>query len=294
MIRRNPLLLFIGLSYSLSWLCWAPLVLAKHGLISSHPSQYLHFLGALGPALAALITARAHGGRSGLRSLLERLRAWRIPPIWHLVAWVSPGALLLVSVAVLYLIRGEPWDPALFGRSAEYPQLPGPVYWVASIVFYGFGEETGWRGYALPHLQQERSAFVATLFLSVIWALWHLPLFAFSPGLSRMGVAKILGWYFSILTGAILFTWLMNSTGSVLIAAVFHGTMDIVFVSPGPASLTTLLGALITIWGVIILFVAGPRHLSRRGKIVMDKTGTLTARTDAATGIQAHSHNPRL
>lgn len=279
MNTRRPLLLFFTLAFSLSWLCWAPLVLARFGLISFQPSRYLHLLGSFGPALAALITAGICGGRAQQRDLLRRAFAWRVPLRWHLLAWLSPLLLFATAALVARLVGGETWDWRTTGTSLEYPELPVLTYWAASLVFYGWGEETGWRGFALPYLQQRRSALAATLWLSVLWALWHLPLFAFASGLSRMGLAEIAGWYFSILTGAVLFTWLVNSTGgSVLIAAVFHGTMDVVFVSPAPAILSNVLGALITMGGVIVLVANGPRSLSRQGKVVAEGVTVMTRR----------------
>jgi uncharacterized protein len=269
MLHRYPLLFFFLLSYAISWSVWSPLILAKQGIIPYQPPQYLHLVGSLGPALAALIMTRVCSGSVGLRDLLRRMFEWRVAPRWHAIAWFSP--FLLFFVAVL-LTGWNSWEPQSFGRSAEYPELPALLYGVASILFYGWGEETGWRGFALPHLQTHQSALKATVILSLGWALWHLPLFGFTPGFSRMGVAEVLGWYFSILTGAILLTWLTNSTrGSVLIAAIFHGTMDIVFVSPASPSIANALGALITVWGIAVLVIARPQYLSGTGKVVVDR-----------------------
>ncbi len=58
MLRRYPLLFFFLLSYIISWSIWSPLLLAKQGIITDRPPQYLHLLGSLGPALAALIMRR--------------------------------------------------------------------------------------------------------------------------------------------------------------------------------------------------------------------------------------------
>ncbi len=266
MLYRYPLLFFFLLSYAISWSIWSPLLLAKQGMISYQPPQYLHLLGSLGPALAALIMTRICSGSVGLRDLWRRMFQWRVAPRWYAIACLP---FLLFFVAILFT-GSNSWEPQSFGRSAEYPELPALVYGIASILCYGWGEETGWRGFALPHLQTHQSALKATVILSLGWALWHLPLFGFIPVFSRMGVAGILGWYFGILTGAILLTWLTNSTrGSILIAAIFHGTMDIVFVSPASASVTNILGAVITVWGIAVLFVAKPQYLSATGKVVM-------------------------
>jgi uncharacterized protein len=264
--RRYPLLFFFLLSYAISWSIWSPLLLAKQGIISYQPPQYLHLLGSLGPALAALMMTRICSGSVGLRDLWQRMFQWRVAPRWYAIACLP---LLLFFGAVLFT-GSNSWEPQSFGRSAEYPELSALFYGIASILFYGWGEETGWRGFALPHLQTHQSALKATVILSFGWALWHLPLFGFMPGFSRMGIAGVLGWYFSLLTGAILLTWLTNSTrGSIPIAAIFHGTMDIVFVSPASPSIVNALGALITVWGIAVLLIAKPQYLSAIGKVVM-------------------------
>ncbi len=263
-----PLAAFYLLACALSWTAWLPLLLWQWRLLAHPPSQYWHLAGSLGPAVAALVVAGLFGGDGALPRLLRRAVAWRVPAIWHVIAWCSPLALFGVAALALTAV-GITWDLTTFGRSLEYPELPAAGYWLASILFYGFGEELGWRGFALPRLQHGRSALAATVLLSLGWALWHLPLFGFAAGLSRMGGPEIVGWYFSILTGAILFTWLFNSTGgSVLIGAVFHGMMDVAFVSPAPPQLSAVVGALVTAWGLAVLMVAGPRALSRSGKVV--------------------------
>jgi hypothetical protein len=145
-----------------------------------------------------------------------------------------------------------------FGQTDEYPQLGLILFWIANLAFYGFGEETGWRGFALPRLQQTHSALVASLVLSVFWALWHVPLFLSLPNLMNMGIGGMIGWVLFIVTGSILLTWMYNSTrGSILILAVFHGTLDIVINSPSHGALATVMGMLFTVLGVLVLLVRG-------------------------------------
>lgn len=84
-----------------------------------------------------------------------------------------------------------------------------------------------------------------------------------------MGIGGALGWLASMITGSILMTWLFNSTrGSVLCVALFHGTLDIAMTSPVSGGLMSMMGAVITVWGVAIPFVYGRLNLSRSAAYV--------------------------
>ena len=60
-----------------------------------------------------------------------------------------------------------------------------------------------------------------------------------------------------------------ESQGSILVVALFHAAIDVAFTSAVPSPLVvTIVGALVTFWGIMVLIVAGPGCLSRRGKVV--------------------------
>lgn len=209
-------------------------------------------------------------GRAGPLDLLQRVVLWRGRFVWVAVALVAPYAMLLVSVASASLIGRESISLTGLGRSAEFPQFSALGFLAYNVISFGFGEEVGWRGFALPRLQSRHTALVASLLLTLGWALWHLPLFLYRPGYTSMGAAGIAGWFFSLLTGAVLLTWLYNeSRGSLLVVALFHATVDVAFTSRGASPLAVnVAGGLITCWGILVLVVAGHRSLSRRGRMV--------------------------
>lgn len=269
--KRRPLVIFFVLSYAISWLIWLPQLASVQGFLDRPVSPYFHLYGEVGPMLAAMIVTEITAGGSGLRELTRRMFRWRVGIAWHLIAWFGPVALFALATVIVRVAWGAWPDFSRFGQSEEFPQLPLLVYWTASILLSGWGEETGWRGFALPRLQKGRSAWQATVILSLFWAIWHLPLFGFVDGFTRMGLGGAVGWYLSLLLGAVLFTWLTNSTrGSILIAAVFHGTANIVFNSPSLGDLATVIGVLMTLWGIIVLLVYHPATLSRVGKYVIE------------------------
>jgi membrane protease YdiL (CAAX protease family) len=88
------------------------------------------------------------------------------------------------------------------------------------------GEELGWRGYALPKLLEQRTPITASLVLGMLWALWHLPNIIFPmAGVPALGPFPVVVVW--IIAQTLLFTWLyIHSRGSILIATLFHASIN--------------------------------------------------------------------
>lgn len=265
MILRFPLLAFFLLAYGISWLLWAPLWLPSFGVSDLPLLPFHHALGASGPIAAAFIVSAAETGRAGVSGLAMRMVSWQTN--WVMVALGAPFLLLFLAVLVAWIIEGE-FSLSGLGVSREFPQFSVVGFLLYNLLSFGYGEETGWRGFALPRLQQRYSALTATLLLTVGWAIWHIPLFFYRPGYTSMGIGGIAGWLLSLLTGAILLTWLFNeSKGSILVVALFHAAIDVVFTSDiASPFVVNATGVLITVWGVIIVIVSEPQYLSIKMK----------------------------
>jgi membrane protease YdiL (CAAX protease family) len=280
LVRRHPLAAFFALAYAISWILWAPLWLSRLGVAGLPVVPYHHALGALGPVTGAMIVSAVVDGWPGPRDLLRRMALWRGRVGWLVVALGAPFVVLAVALVVARVVEGSGASLAGVGVSREFPQFSALAFLAYNVVTYGYGEETGWRGFALPRLQARHSALAATLRLTVGWALWHAPLFLYRPGYTSMGVAGIAGWFASLLTGAVLLTWLFNeSRGSILVVALFHAAVDVVFTSDIASPIVVnAAGALVTIAGIAVLVVAGPRYLARAGKVVRPPdAGAVTA-----------------
>lgn len=260
----KQLTVYFTLAYLISWLIWLPLYGYVFGLNNMPAIPYNHALGGLGPLLSAFLTTWFFEKKTGLRKLTRGI--FKIQPFSYIfIALLSP--FLIVSLAVLInsgIIGGSAdWSGLL--RVREFPNFNLATFFVYNLLFFGFGEEAGWRGFALPRFQQRWNALGSTALLSVFWALWHWPLFLYRPGYTSMDITGVVGWLFSLFTGSILLSWLFNSTrGSILACAIFHATIDIAFTADiADKNVVGITGFLVTLWGILILVIFKAKHLSR-------------------------------
>jgi uncharacterized protein len=202
--------------------------------------------------LAGWVRAR---NESAVPSLQARFRLRAHDSLWIAGVILFPIILYAVGARII-LATGRNIVAPLAARSAEFPTLSFPTYALVSLAFYGFGEEVGWRGWWLPKLRTTFSPRHSAVIQGLIWVLWHIPLFFLTAGYRAMNGWTILGWALSTFASAALFVWLFKFTrGSVVVAALFHAMMDIVFLaSPHPA-VSQVLGALITFLAVVALLL---------------------------------------
>ena len=244
-VVRHPLISYFVLAYSLSWVMWLPLVLSKGGGIgllpfttssnlndtSNLPNFLLFnlilFVGALGPAIAALIVSGAIGGGKEVKHLLRRMVQVRIGIQWYMFAVFVP----LIPWLILGFFGGSSFVQRVLSVQGAIGFLLYVVT-ILSLMILGspLGEEPGWRGFALPRLQQRYGPLAGSLVLGPLWALWHLPLFFTAWGASYqiIGIPLALLLFTVTLMGfTIVMTWLFNNTkGSIFLAILFHAALD--------------------------------------------------------------------
>ncbi|MDH5294194.1 MAG: CPBP family intramembrane metalloprotease, partial [Acidimicrobiia bacterium] len=264
----SPLVAFTALAWGLSWVIWLPQIAEAKGWIEGPASIYFHLIGGIGPMVAGILVTWRWSGRAGLRRLARQstaVRDWR----WNTIGLLGPVVLFFVAVVITRIADGVWPNLSRFGASEEYATLGISLYWLANLVFYGFGEEIGWRGVLLPRLQAHMHALPATLIVALIWTLWHVPSFTFVPGYVAMDLAGFVGLFFSFLTGALIMTWIYNGSGGNLLAlALFHASLDITINTPtGSDMLYTAYGAAITVAGIAVLLRYGWRNLAHAPRV---------------------------
>jgi len=200
---------FVALAYAVSWE-WAFPFVAAGDVIEKGVGWPTNSPALLGPALAAFMVTAAVCGRTGVRDLLARMARWRMPLRWW-AATLSPLAFLAVALAVAAATGKIPGGSG-FGRYSGFPAI-GVVPVAVVTILITFGEETGWRGFALPLLQRRYGALAAALLVTPVWALWHLPYFFTVSTYRGFAPVGYVGFVFGLACGSIVLTWLYNGTG---------------------------------------------------------------------------------
>jgi membrane protease YdiL (CAAX protease family) len=263
-IERNDIFSFYFLAYLYSWAIGAPLALQARRVIPVRLPYALHYLTAFGPALAAL-TINMALRRRVLRSAPVSGDRTRCFILWLGVGFMSP--LLLFGVAKFAgRVLGQPTpDWTSLGEVNFLPGL-GLGAWLLWFLTNGLGEEIGWRGFALPRLQQTYSAFASSILLSIAWAGWHLPAFFYVPSYTALGLRILPAFFIGILAGAIVLTWLYNSSGGNLMAVVlWHASFNFVSASPNASGLAAAItSTLVIVWAAALLWRCGRKTLMTR------------------------------
>ena len=254
LIKRHSVISYFIIAYAVSWSFGIPLALFQQGMISVQIPMWLHYFAALGPLTGALIVTFLTKGRSGLRNLVAGIFKWRVDVRYYAFAILVPFGLFAAGCILNRMVTGNWPNLSLLGEVDYLPYLTPFGALGLWLVTFGLGEEAGWRGYALPHLQKTRSATVATLILGILWACWHLPMFFYRDTYIQMGIMGFPMLALSLMFAAMIFTWLYNSTnGSVLIVMIFHAVFNWLTANEaGGQFAATFLSVAIILWALYI------------------------------------------
>lgn len=242
--QRYPLLSFFVLAYGFSW--------GDYALARIWPN--FPFLFPYGPVLAALIVASVTHGMDGLKDLLGRCVRWRVKLKWYLAALCVPVAITLAAVSLNILL-----DAPMSKGAQLSPWFHLFTLFPAALVDAPLGEETGWRGYALPRFPAWRSPLANSLILGVLVAGWHMPI--------ALGAPSAAAYLIGTIAAAIMTNWVYyNSHDSALLAILYHTAQNTIggfyffrVVSGSDlVRLSWLWAAVLCMVVVVVVLLAGP------------------------------------
>lgn len=234
------------------------------------------------PMIVALLLQWLQKEKPSRTGLINFKLSWS----W-LVAVAIPFAVLLLTVVISSLMPGARLHygsegiiafAGLDGEAADefvaqFNTMPPAVAIVGTLVsglFAGctinavaaLGEEYGWRNYLVDALRGE-NFWKAALMIGFVWGIWHAPLILLGHNYPQHPVAGVgMMCAFCILMG-VLELWCVLKTGSVIPAAMMHGTInaisgatmfliqggsDLIVGVPGLAGLVAMSIVIVILW----------------------------------------------
>lgn len=240
------MVLFWFLAFAIAWTLTVPTALAQLGFIerSPVPAGLANLIG-VAPTLAAFAAAAMNRHVNALASRIFRFRA----PLSSYVLAIGAPIAWVVGAALLRERFGA--EGVEFSISAQLAVF-GAIWLLLAL-----GEEIGWRGYALPILNARFGFWRAATILGIVWAVWHYPKLLSSPFVESLEQAAPLVAKFTlqiILANYVLCWLFVRSNLSVVVAALFHATFNVIATAYPLAGIDLYVTACVAVF-VLLIFL---------------------------------------
>ncbi|MBU2644360.1 CPBP family intramembrane metalloprotease [bacterium] len=219
--RFKPFQYFI-VTFVITWTFW--FLTAFLSRLEKGKSALLVFLllGLVTPFATALWMIYSSGNESLRRSFINKLLNIRLIKIESI-----PAILLIPPVSILLsisfsLLFGYSSDQFTISKSFSFSIGSAPTLLVLFLA--ACFEELGWRGYAMESISDRSSYFKATAVFSVMWSMWHFPLFfiaqTYQNEIMKLNPLYAVNFMISIVPLAFIISWLCRKNSSSIIAAI--------------------------------------------------------------------------
>jgi len=219
------------IAFIAAWGASSLVFLANNTLLNHAPfSPILVIFTVVSVMPVAFVISMAYSRMPEVKRYLSSLVRLRGVVGWAFLALILMPALILLSIFIDRFRDGQPITDLSFPASG--PALIGLV--VAKFLYQLFffnatGEETGWRGFALPRLQASTSPLIASLVLAFFWAPWHFFLWQ-AEGKPVFSWQYWVEQYVGLIPATFLIVWLYNrSRGTILVAGMAHAAANTAF-----------------------------------------------------------------
>ena len=223
---KRELALYFLVTLFISWLVCLPAVIE-----SANGNSNLGFLVKINtfvPSLVALFFLFKFSGKKQTYNALRRIVRVRFNYRWYLFIFLLMPGLLFGAYLISWLFSGVTFQSVLLPVIKDQPF--SVIFIFAYLMFFEgpFGEEFGWRGFALPKMLNLSTPIKASLIIGFVWSLWHLPSFfitgAIQYELAQNGliIAFLIYTIYTVILSLFMTILFIKTNGSVFAAILFH------------------------------------------------------------------------
>ena len=200
---------YLSITFLIMIICWGTLIVCSiNGIIlKDNPLLYVPYLiGGWSPTIASYISLKKNKQIKGFKDWIKHIFDFK----HNLLSY-----LMVIFLGVVYIL------PQIFisGYESGFP-LYAIVLMIPIMLIGGGLEEAGWRYILQSELEKKHNFLLSTLVVSVIWWIWHLPLF-FIQGVAQYG-QNYFAFGISVLGLAFSLASIRKNTNSVCLCVLFH------------------------------------------------------------------------
>lgn len=200
---------YLSLTFLILLTGWGICLLCSFNGISLNDNKLLYLpylLGGWSPTIASYLSLRGSNKVSGIQEWFRNIFDFRHPAFSYLI---------VVLMAILFILP----QCLISGYESGAP-IFAIVIMIPVMLVAGGLEEAGWRYILQPELEQKYSFTISTIIVSIIWWLWHLPLF-YIQGTTQYG-QNYLAFGINVLGLSFALASIRKNTHSVWLCVLFH------------------------------------------------------------------------
>lgn len=200
---------YLSFTFLIMLIGWGTCVVCSLNGISLNDSKWLyvpHLLGGWSPTIASYLALKSNHKVANMKEWLKNIFDFKHPIFSYL---------MVVILAILFILP----QCVICGYENGAP-IYAIIIMIPMMLVAGGLEEAGWRYILQPELEKKHSFTISTIIVSIIWWLWHLPLF-YIQGVGQYGHdyfafgINVLGLSFALAS-------IRKNTGSVWLCVLFH------------------------------------------------------------------------
>ena len=204
--------------YALSFICYVPLLLRQSGAMVPGVLLYARYLFILIPASISAIFLVGEGA----------VKACWFDSFKKISASEIIACIVVTLIGVLTTCGFSFWQKTGLFRNA-YPSVLSFAVSVVYLFLTALAEEMAWRGFLLKRIAAGGKRALSAGVTGVIWAVWHIPMWAIRNSLGLEEVIPLLIW--AVLTSLFLGMAYFRFE-NLLSAALLHMIFNICFLAP--------------------------------------------------------------
>lgn len=204
---------YLSLTFLIMLIFWGTCLLCSLNGISMNDNKLLflpYTIGEMSPTIASYFSLKRSGEVAGFKDWLKNVFDFK-----HSIL----SYIMVVIMDILFILP----QCLICGYERKMPVF-AIIVMIPTMIVGGGLEEAGWRYILQPELEKKLPFAVSTIIVSIIWWLWHLPLF-FVQGVNQYG-QNLFGFGINVLGLSFALASIRKNTGSVWLCVLFHSLVN--------------------------------------------------------------------